>query len=305
MFLHLLIFRVNEGEVGALVGQVRAVDADIGQNAVLTYSIKDPESLFRVEEDTGRLFTRGKLDFETSNLVYVSVTARDGAKEAREVEVDLKNAGLDAEAAEIQRLRKGLESGTMTGKELEAAAKRAHALSAAANRFQAPAVGPAALRSAAMGAGTAGPTAEFQGQSLRGDVGGGGSQCDAEDRGTAGQRGVLDAGATKGRHSRRGRDGAGRRGASPADQPGDAVDERVDERCDQHRDGDDHRGVDHRALDAATKPRAVPSRSMMALATPSKKAASLPGRPATCTKSSAMRASSRGPSAGIRRSSSV
>ena len=89
MFLHLLIFRVNEGEVGALVGQVRAVDADIGQNAVVTYSIKDPESLFRVEKDTGRLFTRGKLDFETSNLVYVSVTARDGAKEAREVETNV------------------------------------------------------------------------------------------------------------------------------------------------------------------------------------------------------------------------
>ena len=33
-------FRVNEGEVGALVGQVKAVDADIGQNALVTYSIK-------------------------------------------------------------------------------------------------------------------------------------------------------------------------------------------------------------------------------------------------------------------------
>ena len=105
MVFHLFYFRVNEGEVGALVGQVRAVDADIGQNALVTYSIKviithkyhlpysgqfqDPESLFRVEEDTGKLFTRGKLDFETSNLVYVSVTARDGAKEPREVETNV------------------------------------------------------------------------------------------------------------------------------------------------------------------------------------------------------------------------
>ena len=46
--------------------------------------------MFRVEEDTGRLFTRGKLDFETSNLVYVTVTARDGNKEAvREVETNV------------------------------------------------------------------------------------------------------------------------------------------------------------------------------------------------------------------------
>ena len=89
MFLHLLFFRVNEGEVGALVGQVRAVDADVGKNAEVTFSIQDPESLFRVEGDTGRLFTRGKLDFETSNLVYVSVTARDGAKEARAVETNV------------------------------------------------------------------------------------------------------------------------------------------------------------------------------------------------------------------------
>ena len=35
-------------------------------------------------------FTRGKLDFETSNLVYVTVTARDGNKEAvREVETNV------------------------------------------------------------------------------------------------------------------------------------------------------------------------------------------------------------------------
>ena len=52
--------------------------------------MQDPESLFRVEEDTGRLFTRGKLDFETSNLVYVTVTARDGDREAvREVETNV------------------------------------------------------------------------------------------------------------------------------------------------------------------------------------------------------------------------
>ena len=52
--------------------------------------MQDPESLFRVEEDTGRLFTRGKLDFETSNLVYVTVTARDGNNEAlREVETNV------------------------------------------------------------------------------------------------------------------------------------------------------------------------------------------------------------------------
>ena len=35
-----VFFRVNEGEVGALVGQVSAVDADIGQNAAVLYSIK-------------------------------------------------------------------------------------------------------------------------------------------------------------------------------------------------------------------------------------------------------------------------
>ena len=52
--------------------------------------MQDPDSLFRVEEDTGRLFTRGKLDFETSNLVYVTVTARDGDREAvREVETNV------------------------------------------------------------------------------------------------------------------------------------------------------------------------------------------------------------------------
>ena len=52
--------------------------------------MQDPESLFRVEEAPGRLFTRGKLDFETSNLVYVTVTARDGNNEAlREVETNV------------------------------------------------------------------------------------------------------------------------------------------------------------------------------------------------------------------------
>ena len=63
------IFRVNEGEVGALVGEVRAVDADTGDNAAVTYFIQDPESPFRVEEDTGRLFTRQDEYFATKMIL--------------------------------------------------------------------------------------------------------------------------------------------------------------------------------------------------------------------------------------------
>ena len=52
-----------------MVGEVRAVDADTGDNAAVTYFIQDPESPFRVEEDTGRLFTRQDEYFATKMIL--------------------------------------------------------------------------------------------------------------------------------------------------------------------------------------------------------------------------------------------
>ena len=67
-------------------------------------------------------------------LLIAEEAAVEAEKEAdslaAKVEADLIAAGLGDEAAEIHRLREALESGDMSGAELEQAAKDAHALAA-------------------------------------------------------------------------------------------------------------------------------------------------------------------------------
>ncbi|XKL62751.1 hypothetical protein PGB90_002584 [Kerria lacca] len=75
-------FSVVEGKNGAHVGQVKATDADEGQNAVVYYSL--PEELpFIIDVNTGDIRTSIALDYEKQSEYKFVVTAKDGATDPR------------------------------------------------------------------------------------------------------------------------------------------------------------------------------------------------------------------------------
>ncbi|XP_076053074.1 cadherin 99C [Oratosquilla oratoria] len=76
------VFRVNEGDEGAVVGRVMATDADDGDNARIYYSVPD-ETPFSIDELSGEIVTKSALDFETQQVHLLLVTAKDGGEEPR------------------------------------------------------------------------------------------------------------------------------------------------------------------------------------------------------------------------------
>jgi protocadherin-15 len=71
-------FRVVEGQAGAEVGTVEAQDADIGENAVVHYSVvPEQDSLFKIDQLSGLIETVQELDFESQGFHNLVVQAQD------------------------------------------------------------------------------------------------------------------------------------------------------------------------------------------------------------------------------------
>lgn len=71
-------FDVKENKlVGTSVGVVRAVDEDVGDNAVLVYSIGSQTNKFEINRNTGELSLVSPLDFESDQKYTFDVTVRD------------------------------------------------------------------------------------------------------------------------------------------------------------------------------------------------------------------------------------
>lgn len=60
-------FSVVEGKSGAPVGQVKAIDADEGQNAIVRYSLPN-DIPFVVDANTGDIRTSSELDYEQQSV---------------------------------------------------------------------------------------------------------------------------------------------------------------------------------------------------------------------------------------------
>ncbi|XP_050294063.1 cadherin-99C isoform X2 [Anthonomus grandis grandis] len=76
------LFHVKEGLKKTLVGFVKAVDADEGINAKITYFI--PSGFpFDIDNETGEIRTNRPLDYETQKNYQFVVTAKDGALDPR------------------------------------------------------------------------------------------------------------------------------------------------------------------------------------------------------------------------------
>uniref|UniRef100_A0A4W3K6A1 Protocadherin-15 n=1 Tax=Callorhinchus milii TaxID=7868 RepID=A0A4W3K6A1_CALMI len=75
-------FTVLEEEANALVGQVRAADADAGMNGQIRYSLGNYNGIFRITSN-GSIYTTTPLDRETQDAYDLIVEASDGAVDPR------------------------------------------------------------------------------------------------------------------------------------------------------------------------------------------------------------------------------
>uniref|UniRef100_A0A3P9NIR3 Protocadherin Fat 4 n=1 Tax=Poecilia reticulata TaxID=8081 RepID=A0A3P9NIR3_POERE len=71
--------------IGELVASVTATDADLGQNADITYSITatNNHGTFSISPNTGSIFLFKKLDYETQSLYKLNITAKDNGRPPR------------------------------------------------------------------------------------------------------------------------------------------------------------------------------------------------------------------------------
>ena len=75
--------------IGSPVSNVRATDADAGDNGRVTYSLKSSSSaVFRVDPDTGVVSLRAGLDREQSSRHTVTVVATDNAVPSRRMSAE-------------------------------------------------------------------------------------------------------------------------------------------------------------------------------------------------------------------------
>lgn len=76
------LFHVDEGKENAHVGNVQANDDDEGINSEISYFLPD-DIPFKINETSGEIRTRSKLDYETQSSYKFVVTARDNALDPR------------------------------------------------------------------------------------------------------------------------------------------------------------------------------------------------------------------------------
>ncbi|CAF0782451.1 unnamed protein product [Adineta steineri] len=64
-------------KIDTIILQIHATDRDDGENARISYSIDDPSSTFRINENSGEIYLMKSLDFEKIRSYSISITARD------------------------------------------------------------------------------------------------------------------------------------------------------------------------------------------------------------------------------------
>lgn len=79
----------EDAEPGALVCKVHAVDADLGDNRLVTYSLLDDTGAFRLAPDSGIVTLGAALDRETAPAHRARVLARDAGQPPRSAVADI------------------------------------------------------------------------------------------------------------------------------------------------------------------------------------------------------------------------
>ncbi|XP_012590543.1 PREDICTED: cadherin EGF LAG seven-pass G-type receptor 1, partial [Condylura cristata] len=82
--------------VGTSVVTIAATDEDTGENARITYLLGDPVPQFRLDADSGTLYTAAELDYEDQAAYTLAITARDNGVPQKSDTTSLEILVLDA-----------------------------------------------------------------------------------------------------------------------------------------------------------------------------------------------------------------
>ncbi|XP_054575621.1 cadherin EGF LAG seven-pass G-type receptor 1 [Eptesicus fuscus] len=81
---------------GTSIATIGATDEDTGENARITYVLEDPVPQFRIDPDSGTVYTQTELDYEDQAAYTLAITARDNGIPQKSDTTSLEILVLDA-----------------------------------------------------------------------------------------------------------------------------------------------------------------------------------------------------------------
>ena len=88
--------------LGTIFFDADASDGDLGSNALLSYSLSEPNPLFAINETTGEVYLQGQLDFESQQLYNITLVAVDVGQPQLTGSVSLEINVFDADDQPVQ-----------------------------------------------------------------------------------------------------------------------------------------------------------------------------------------------------------
>nr|XP_036862660.1 cadherin EGF LAG seven-pass G-type receptor 1 isoform X3 [Manis javanica] len=93
---HYTVSVSEDRPVGTSIAVISATDEDTGENARITYVLEDPVPQFRIDPDTGTIYTMTELDYEDQAAYTLAITARDNGIPQKSDTTSLEILILDA-----------------------------------------------------------------------------------------------------------------------------------------------------------------------------------------------------------------
>lgn len=93
---HYTVSVSEDRPVGTSIAAISAADEDTGENARITYVLEDPVPQFRIDPDTGTIYTMTELDYEDQAAYTLAITARDNGIPQKSDTTSLEILILDA-----------------------------------------------------------------------------------------------------------------------------------------------------------------------------------------------------------------
>ncbi|XP_037369268.1 cadherin EGF LAG seven-pass G-type receptor 1 [Talpa occidentalis] len=93
---HYTVSVSEDRPVGTSIATIGATDEDTGENARITYVLEDPVPQFRIDADTGTIYTTTELDYEDQAAYTLAITARDNGIPQKSDTTSLEILILDA-----------------------------------------------------------------------------------------------------------------------------------------------------------------------------------------------------------------
>ncbi|XP_036134132.1 cadherin EGF LAG seven-pass G-type receptor 1 [Molossus molossus] len=93
---HYTVSVSEDRPVGTSIATIIATDEDTGENARVTYVLEDPVPQFRIDSDSGTVYTMTELDYEDQAAYTLAITARDNGIPQKSDTTSLEILILDA-----------------------------------------------------------------------------------------------------------------------------------------------------------------------------------------------------------------